>query len=48
MLRYESTVMSMAFGKRSGEWMIPKRVEEAINKQINAELYSAYLYFSIE
>ena len=27
--------------------MIPKRVEEAFNLQINAELYSAYLYLSM-
>lgn len=27
--------------------MITKRMEEAINKQINAELYSAYLYASM-
>ncbi len=27
--------------------MISKRVEDAINKQINAELYSAYLYLSM-
>ncbi len=27
---------------------IPKKVEEAINKQINAELYSAYLYLSMQ
>jgi len=28
--------------------MISKRMEEAINKQINAEIYSAYLYLSME
>jgi ferritin len=28
--------------------MINKKVEEAINKQINAELYSAYLYLSMD
>jgi ferritin len=27
--------------------MISKKMEEALNKQINAELYSAYLYFSM-
>ena len=27
--------------------MIGKKVEEAINRQINAELYSAYLYLSM-
>jgi len=27
---------------------IPKKVEQAINKQINAELYSAYLYLSMQ
>ncbi|MDD3626860.1 MAG: ferritin [bacterium] len=27
--------------------MINKKIEEAINKQINAELYSAYLYLSM-
>lgn len=27
--------------------MISKRMEEAINKQINAEMYSAYLYLSM-
>ena len=27
--------------------MISKKIEEAINKQINAELYSAYLYLSM-
>jgi len=27
--------------------MIPKKVEEAINKQINAEIWSAYLYLSM-
>ncbi len=28
--------------------MISKRMEEEINKQINAEIYSAYLYLSME
>jgi len=28
--------------------MIGKKMEEAINRQINAEIYSAYLYFSME
>jgi len=28
--------------------MIKKKVQDAINEQINAELYSAYLYFSME
>lgn len=28
--------------------MIPKKVEDAFNKQINAELYSSYLYFAME
>lgn len=28
--------------------MISKGIEEAINKQINAEIYSAYLYLSME
>ncbi len=27
--------------------MIPKKIEEAFNKQINAETYSAYLYWSM-
>jgi len=27
--------------------VLPKKMEEAINKQINAELYSAYLYLSM-
>jgi ferritin len=27
--------------------MINKRVEEELNKQVNAELYSAYLYLSM-
>ena len=27
--------------------MISKRMEDALNKQINAEVYSAYLYFSM-
>ena len=27
--------------------MLNKRVEEALNKQINAELWSAYLYLSM-
>ena len=27
--------------------MISKKMEEALNKQINAEVYSAYLYFSM-
>ncbi len=28
--------------------MISKKMEEALNKQVNAELYSAYLYLSME
>jgi ferritin len=28
--------------------MISKKMEEALNEQVNAELYSAYLYLSIE
>ncbi len=28
--------------------MINQRVQDAINEQINAELYSAYLYLSME
>jgi ferritin len=28
--------------------MISKKVEEALNEQVNAELYSAYLYLSME
>ncbi len=28
--------------------MMNKRMEDAINRQINAEIYSAYLYFSME
>jgi len=28
--------------------MMNKKMEEAINRQINAEVYSAYLYFSME
>jgi ferritin len=28
--------------------MINKKIEDALNEQINAELYSAYLYFSME
>ena len=27
--------------------MLSKRMEEALNKQINAELYSAYLYLAM-
>lgn len=27
--------------------MLPKKMEEALNKQINAEMYSAYLYLSM-
>ncbi len=27
--------------------MIPKKMEEALNGQLNAELYSAYLYLSM-
>jgi ferritin len=28
--------------------MLKKKIQDALNKQINAELYSAYLYFSME
>ncbi len=28
--------------------MISKKIEEALNEQINAELYSAYLYLSMQ
>lgn len=28
--------------------MIPKNIEQRFNEQINAELYSAYLYFAME
>jgi len=27
--------------------MLPKRMEEALNEQLNAETYSAYLYMSM-
>lgn len=32
---------------REGTMKISKKVEEAINKQVNAEFYSAYLYFGM-
>ena len=28
--------------------MIKKKIEDALNKQVNAELYSAYMYLSME
>jgi ferritin len=40
-----STAISTVYGKESK--MISKKIEDAFNKQLNAELYAAYLYFAI-
>jgi len=34
-------------GEKKGTGMLDQKVENAINDQINAELYSAYLYYSM-
>jgi ferritin len=48
--RYGNTAISTVYGKNKVHRrnpMINKKIEEAVNSQINAEQYSAYLYLSM-
>jgi ferritin len=42
-----SGVGGVSIGEPGGEQVLDKDVERGINQQINAELYSAYLYYSM-
>ena len=43
----ENKGFSGLISSRKGAKMISSRIQEAFNKQLNAELYSAYLYLSM-
>ena len=42
-----TAIGSMSIGKPGGEKVLDKDVERGINQQVNAELYSAYLYYAM-